>query len=235
MENNIAVFVDAENLTFWANNNGISTLMNNLQSQGQVAIRKAYGKWSTPQLCHIQSEFNLNGFELVQTFHPVMGKNSADIKMVVDVMELASNSNLQTIVLATGDSDFSPLFRKLREMGKNVIGVGPRSKLSECVQNSCTNYIFTETSFPTSKMLPLAPRENLSHEKAVAFATLHKILEAQDEPILLTKLKPLMLQEDRDFDHVKLGYMSFKAFLQASGDVRLSPMIAGPVYASLAS
>ena len=235
MENNIAIFVDAENLTSWANNNGIAALVNDLQSQGQVVVRRAYGKWSSPQLCHFQSEFNLNGFELVQTYHPVSGKNSADIKMVVDVMELISRSNLQKIVLATGDSDFSPLFCKLREMGKNIIGVGPRSRLSECVQNSCSRYIYTETSFPAGKMLALPPSEDLSHEKVNAFATLHKILEAQDEPILLTKLKPLMLREDRAFDHMKLGYGSFKDFLLASGEVHLSPMIAGPVYASLAS
>lgn len=235
MENKIAVFVDAENLTFWANNNGVTNLMNDLLSQGQVVVRRAYGKWASPQLYHLQSEFNLNGFELIQTYHPVMGKNSADIKMAVDVMEQVSSFNLQTIVLATGDSDFSPLFRKLREMGKNVIGVGPRSRLSECVQNSCSQYVYTETSFSSGKMLALVPSGDQSHERANAFATLHKILEAQDGPILLTKLKPLMLQEDRTFDHTKLGYGSFKDFLLASGDVQLSPIIAGPVYASLAS
>ena len=235
MENNIAVFVDAENLTFWANNNGVTALMNDLQSKGQVVIRKAYGKWSSPQLYHLQPEFNLNGFELVQTYHPVTGKNSADIKMVVDVMELASNPNMQTIVLATGDSDFSPLFRKLREMGKEVIGIGPHSKLSECVQNSCTHYTYTDDSFHISKMVPLIPNNALPIEKANAFATLHKILEAQDAPIPLTKLKPMMLKEIRTFDHVKLGYRTFKDFLLASRDVHLSPMIAGPVYASLAS
>ena len=235
MENNIAVFVDVENLTFWAKNNGVQNLMSELQSQGHVVIRKAYGKWTSPQLYHLQQEFNLNGFELIQTFHPVSGKNSADIKMTVDAMEQASNLNLQTFVLVSGDSDFSPLFRKLRELGKDVVGVGPHSKLSECVQNSCSRYIYTETSFPAGKMLALPPSEDLSHEKVNAFATLHKILEAQDEPILLTKLKPLMLREDRAFDHMKLGYGSFKDFLLASGEVHLSPMIAGPVYASLAS
>lgn len=235
MENNTAVFVDAENLTFWAYNNGVHDLMKSLQSQGPVVIRKAYGKWTSPQLSHLQQEFNINGFELIQTYHPITGKNSADIKMVVDAMEAATNPCLQTIVLATGDSDFSPLFRKLREMGKKVIGVGPLSKLSECVQSSCTHYIYTGSPSPVSKMVALFPGEVQSHERAHAFATLHKILEAQDEPILLTKLKPLMLKDDNEFDHAKLGYESFKDFLLASGEVHLSPMIAGPVYASLAS
>lgn len=235
MENNIAVFVDAENLTFWAKNNGVQKLMNDLQSQGHVVVRKAYGQWSSPQLNHLQQEFNINGFELIQTFHPVTGKNSADIKMTVDAMNLETNPNLQTFVLATGDSDFSPLFCKLRELGKNVIGVGPHSKLSECVQNSCSHYIYTESSISIGAVKILTPGVNPRSEKSDAFATLHRILESQDSPILLTKLKPMMLKENRAFDHVKLGYESFKDFLLASGDVQLSPMVAGPVYAKLAS
>lgn len=226
MENNIAVFVDVENLTFWAKNNGVQNLMSELQPQGHVVIRKAYGQWSSPQLNYLQQEFNLNGFELIQTFHPVSGKNSADIKMTVDAMEQASNLNLQTFVLVSGDSDFSPLFRKLRELGKDVIGVGPHSKLSECVENSCSQYFYTDDK------LYADGKEYLS-EKEYAFAMLHRILQEQDEPIPLTKLKPLMVRADKTFDLAKLGYKSFKDFILASGNVELSPVIAGPVYASM--
>lgn len=235
MEKNVAIFVDAENLTFWTMNGGVQTLMNDLQAQGQVAVRKAYGKWSTPQLAPLQNEFNLNGFDLIQTFHPVSGKNSTDIKMTVDAMDAAYNPNVQTIVLATGDSDFSPLFRKLREQGKEVIGVGPKSRLSECVQSSCSRYIFTESEISYGDEVETTPvcRKDLAAQKADAFAVLHKIMEQQNEPILLTTLKPLMIAEDKTFDNYKLGYKSFKDFLLASGEVKLSDIIAGPVYASL--
>lgn len=235
MENSVAVFVDAENLTFWTKNGGVKALMDDLQSQGQVVVRKAYGKWSSPQLAPLQNEFNINGFELIQTFHPVNGKNSTDIKMTVDAMEFATNPNLQTIVLATGDSDFSPLFRKLREQGKEVIGVGPKSRLSECVQNSCSRYIFTESDYNYSFGIdPIpAPSKILAPQKADAFAILHKIMVQQDSPVSLTKLKLLMLAEDRTFNHNKLGYKSFKDFLLASGEIKLSDIVAGPVYASL--
>ncbi|MCQ2049661.1 MAG: NYN domain-containing protein [Candidatus Saccharibacteria bacterium] len=235
MENNVAVFVDAENLTFWTRNGGVQALMDDLRSQGHVVVRKAYGKWSTPQLEPLQTEFNINGFELVQTYHPVSGKNSTDIKMTVDAMEFATNPNLQTIVLATGDSDFSPLFRKLRELGKEVIGVGPKSRLSECVQNSCSRYIYTESEYSFNNVIETVPTYNkkFASQKVDAFTTLHKIMERQDAPILLTTLKPLMLAEDRTFDHYKLGYKSFKDFLLASGEIKLSDIIAGPVYASL--
>lgn len=235
MEKNVAVFVDAENLTFWTRNGGVQTLMNELQAQGQVVVRKAYGKWSTVQLAPLQNEFNLNGFDLIQTFHPVNGKNSTDIKMTVDAMKAAYNPNVQTIVLATGDSDFSPLFRSLREQGKEVIGVGPKSRLSECVQSSCSRYIYTESEFSfdyeAETFLPY--NKGLATQKADAFATLHKIMEQQDAPVLLTTLKPLMVAEDKTFNHYKLGYKSFKDFLLASGEIKLSDIIAGPVYASL--
>lgn len=235
MENNVAVFIDAENLTFWTRNGGVKSLTDDLQSKGQVITRKAYGKWSTPQLAPLQNEFNLNGFDLIQTFHPVSGKNSTDIKMTVDAMEAAYNPNVQTIVLATGDSDFSPLFRKLREQGKEVIGVGPKSRLSECVQSSCSRYIYTESEFSFDyEAEALKPcGKGLATQKADAFATLHKIMEQQDAPVLLTTLKPLMVAEDKTFDNYKLGYKSFKDFLLASGEIELSDTIAGPVYASL--
>ena len=121
--NHIAIFIDAENLTNWIKHDGVQSLMDELLPLGQIVVRKAYGKWSSPQLIPMQSTLNENGFELVHTFHPVSGKNSTDIKMTVDTMEVALDSQVQWIVLATGDSDFSPLFRKLREQGKVVFFV----------------------------------------------------------------------------------------------------------------
>ena len=95
--NHIAIFIDAENLTNWVKNNGVQSLMDELLPLGQIVVRKAYGKWSTPQLIPLQSALNENGFELVHTFHPVSGKNSTDIKMTVDTMEVALDSQVQWI------------------------------------------------------------------------------------------------------------------------------------------
>ena len=182
MSNHIAIFIDAENLTSWVKNGGVESLMEELRSLGQVVVRKAYGKWSTTQLAPLQSVLNENGFELIHTFHPVSGKNSTDIKMTVDTMEVAIESQAQWIVLATGDSDFSPLFRKLREQGKDVIGVGPKSPLSECVKNSCSRYIYTDNVDDESA--DETERNNvLVSEKIDFIDILQSILQEEDGPV----------------------------------------------------
>ena len=120
----VAVFVDVENLTHWIKGDGAERLVSDLSSIGQLIVRRAYGKWTNQNLIPLQSTLNRLGFELVHNFHPVSGKNSSDIQLTVDAMEYALHLNdVNWFVLATGDSDFSPLFRRLREMGKEVIGV----------------------------------------------------------------------------------------------------------------
>ena len=215
MSNHIAIFIDAENLTSWVKNGGVESLMEELRSLGQVVVRKAYGKWSTTQLAPLQSVLNENGFELIHTFHPVSGKNSTDIKMTVDTMEVAIESQAQWIVLATGDSDFSPLFRKLREQGKDVIGVGPKSPLSECVKNSCSRYIYTDNVDDESA--DETERNNvLVSEKIDFIDILQSILQEEDGPVHLSALKSKMLERDNAFSEKRLGFRTFKDFVNAT-------------------
>lgn len=213
MSSQIAIFIDAENLTSWIKNGGVESLMEELLPLGQIVVRKAYGKWSTTQLAPLQSVLNDNGFELVHTFHPVSGKNSTDIKMTVDTMEVAIESRAQWIVLATGDSDFSPLFRKLREQGKDVIGVGPKSPLSECVKNSCSRYIYTDNAEEQSDE---TERNNmLVSEKIDFIEILRSVLQGEDGPIHLSALMPKMLERDNAFSVKRLGFKTFKEFVSS--------------------
>ncbi|WP_054758218.1 NYN domain-containing protein [Methylomonas koyamae] len=143
--NRIAVFVDAENVTNWIKHGGVRILMEELNQFGQIIIRRAYGVWSKPNLAMHQAAINRSGFELIHCYHPVTGKNTADIQMTLDIIECAWQlPNITCFVLVTGDSDFTPVFRRLREMDKDVIGVGQHSTLSECVKTSCTRFIYTD-------------------------------------------------------------------------------------------
>jgi hypothetical protein len=102
--NRIAVFVDAENVTSWIKHGGVEILINDLKLLGQIIIRRAYGVWSHPHLAMHQAAINQQGFELIHCYHPVPGKNSADIQMTVDVMECAwqlANINCFVLVTAT--------------------------------------------------------------------------------------------------------------------------------------
>lgn len=215
MPNHIAIFIDAENLTKWIQNNGVQSLMDDLLPLGQIVVRKAYGKWSSPNLSPLQTVLNENGFELVHTFHPVSGKNSTDIKMTVDTMEVSLDSNVQCFVLATGDSDFSPLFRKLREQGKDVIGVGPKSPLSECVKNSCSRYIYTdeipETEEEKEASMQLQVSERIDYMEAM-----EQILQQEDGRVHLSSLKERLLRFNNAFSEKRLGFKTFKDFVLSS-------------------
>ncbi|MNF77065.1 NYN domain protein [compost metagenome] len=212
----IALFIDVENLTHWLKNNGPDLLITELSAIGQLIVRRAYGNWGNPCVQGFQSELNRLGFELIHNFHPVSKKNSSDIQLTIDVIDYAHNlPGIQWFVLATGDSDFSPLFRKLREMGKEVIGVGPKSPLSESVKTSCSKYIYTNTEQATSK-------KELRSNTDDAMDLAEKILRAADQTLPLSTLKNGMLSVDSAFNERDLGYRSFIDFLKATDSIEVA-------------
>jgi uncharacterized LabA/DUF88 family protein len=212
----IAIFVDVENLTKWIKDDGPEKLLDEICSLGQPVVRRAYGNWNSPSVTNLQAYLNRLGFELVHNFHPVSGKNSSDIQMTVDVIEYAMDLNdLSWFVLATGDSDFSPLFRRLREMGKGVIGVGPRSTLSETVKTSCSRYIYTESVTQQGVMAVQSAYED-------AADNVERVLSSFGNQIHLSMLKTKLLNLDSAFDEKQLGYSSFSAFVESIEGVSLS-------------
>lgn len=216
-ESRVAVFVDTENLTQWIKQGGLEGLLEDLSSMGTVVVRKAYARWTNNALTVHQATLNRHGFELIHTFHPVSGKNSADIQITVDVMEYAWRDDLACIALATGDSDFSPLFRRLREMGKQVVGIGPRSALSESVKSSCSRFFYTQTEKASTS------QDEASRASAFDDAAdlLEKALKTFDGPANCSALKNLMLNLDSAFDEKALGFKSFTAFIKAVDGIEL--------------
>jgi len=213
MENDrIAIFIDAENLSNWLKTGGAEVLLEELSTIGQTVVRRAYGIWTN--LTPFQAGLNRLGFELIHSFHPVKGKNSTDIQMTVDVMEYIWRvENINWFVLATGDSDFSPLFRRLREMGKDVIGVGPRSALSESVKSSCTRFIYTNTIVPAKDSASKNDKIQTAFDDAADLV--ERVLNTFESPIRCSLLKSRMRNLDSAFDEKILGFSSFTSFLQS--------------------
>lgn len=213
---NIGIFLDVENLTKWIKDDGPEQLLNEINTIGYPVVRRAYGNWTSNGITSFQAYLNRLGFELIHTYHPVSGKNSADIQMTVDVIEYAWNlKGMSWFVLATGDSDFSPLFRRLREMGKGVIGVGPRSTLSETVKTSCSRFIYTES---VTKKGDIAVQS--AYEDAVDIA--EKVISSFDSAIHLSTLKAKILNIDSAFDEKQLGFASFSAFIESIDNISVS-------------
>ena len=213
----IAVFIDAENVLGWIQKSGIELLLERLTPIGPPIVRRAYGKWDHPSLAKAQPVLNRLGFELIHTYHPVSGKNSSDIQMIVDVMDYASKvTNLLWFVLATGDSDFSPLFRHLREAGKQVIGVGPKSALSESVKSSCNRYLHTEhmTEDPEEITVTRVALDD-------AYDLLETTLRGMGGWGNLADLKNRMLVADPAFNEEDLDFPQFMAFVTSDPGVKV--------------
>lgn len=213
----IAIFVDVENLTHWVKHSGPDDLLHELKAKGTTIVRKAYGNWSQPSISSLQVSLDRLGFDLVHSFHPISGKNSADIQLTIDVIECAINRpDIDCFILATGDSDFSSLFRKLRSMGKELIGIGPKSPLSKSVASSCSRYIFTDTKVRSNRLT------SSGYNKASALA--RNTLRSLNGYAGCAELKKRMLQVDPTFDEKKHGFTTFRKFLERISAIKLTPV-----------
>ena len=249
MPDRVALFLDVENLSGWLKAGGGETLLTEANHLGQVVVRRAYGNFSQAAVSARQPELNALGFELMHVYHPVKGKNSADIQIVVDVMDsLIQMPDLKWFVLATGDSDFSPLFRRLRELGKSIVGVGPRSALSESVNSSCARYIYIQPEIqpepepqvvkPLLEIVPALPQSNSPQTNPAqadsqpnsdpspndklrkkALTALKQVLAKSSDSITLPTLKLDIQALDPGFDIKKLGHSKFLKFLQSAPDI----------------
>jgi len=212
----VALFIDVENLTHWIKHGGPEMLISELAATGQMIVRRAYGNWGNSSIQNFQADLNRLGFELIHNFHPISKKNSSDIQLTIDVIEYALRlQDVQWFVLATGDSDFSPLFRRLREMGKDVVGVGPKSPLSESVKTSCSRYIYTN----------LEKADNSKDIRSAiddAMDITESILQSTEGPQPLSTIKGKILNIDSAFNEKTLGFQSFTEFLRSNETILLT-------------
>jgi uncharacterized protein (TIGR00288 family) len=145
----IALFLDFENLALGARDRGerldMSVIMEALSERGRVVVRRAYADWNL----FSEHRAGLVGERIEMIEVPqrtgMVRKNAADIKLAVDALELAFQREfITTFVIGSGDSDFTPLVLKLRELNKKVIGVGVEGSTSELLPGACDEFLFYE-------------------------------------------------------------------------------------------
>ena len=144
---NLALFCDFENIALGVRDAryarfDIEAVLERLLVKGNIVVKKAYCDWERYK--DFKIDMHEASFELIEIPHRRQsGKNSADIRMVVDALDLCyTKEHLDTFVIISGDSDFSPLVSKLRENAKLVIGVGVKNSTSDLLMNSCDEFIF---------------------------------------------------------------------------------------------
>jgi uncharacterized protein (TIGR00288 family) len=145
--NNMAVFCDFENVALGVRDArysrfDIDKVLERLLLKGSIVVKKAYCDWERYK--EFKAPMHEASFELIEIPHVRMsGKNSADIRMVVDALDLCyTKAHVDTFVIVSGDSDFSPLVSKLRENNKIVIGVGVKSSTSDLLIANCDEFIY---------------------------------------------------------------------------------------------
>lgn len=149
----LAVFCDFENVALGVRDAKIPKfdmrlVLERLLLKGSIVVKKAYCDWERYK--EFKAAMHDAAFELIEIPHTRQsGKNSADIRMVVDALDLCyTKEHIDSFVIISGDSDFSPLVSKLRENAKTVIGVGVRNSTSDLLMNNCDEFIFYDDLVP---------------------------------------------------------------------------------------
>lgn len=222
MNNQIAVFIDFENVALWAEHEFIdfelTPLLEQLQSRGPVVIKRAYGDWS--RFTNYRDELMNNAIDLIQIYSVRAGKNRADIRMAMDALEVVmTREHIHTFVIVSGDSDFGPLITKLREYGRYTLGIGPRNITHPLLVKSCDEFVYLETLL--GEVAEAGEPSPTDHEAARNLML--KALQAHSQrgelPVPAAKLKHTMLLIDPAFNETQLGYAQFKDWLEVNRDL----------------
>jgi uncharacterized protein (TIGR00288 family) len=220
-ERSLAIFVDFENLALGFQNRrerfDIHRVLERLVEKGKIVAKKAYADWSRFQ--PYTAPLHEAAIELIEIpRRGQSGKNSADIRLCVDAMDLAyAKGHIDTFVVVSGDSDFSPLVSKLKELGKHVIGLGMQESTSDLLRDNCDEFIYYEDLGQQSP-LPQGISPQLPDTKRKAFGLLLESLLAlrreNKEVLWSSMVKDTMKRKKPSFNESYHGYRTFSELLE---------------------
>jgi len=239
---NMALFCDFENVALGVRDAKyapfeIKKVLERLLLKGSIVVKKAYCDWDRYK--EFKATMHEAAFELIEIPHVRQsGKNSADIRMVVDALDLCyTKAHVDSFVIISGDSDFSPLVSKLRENNKYVIGIGVKDSTSDLLSANCDEFIFyddlvreqeakkkqTARKAPVKAAAGTAKRaetkgEEDKRQEALDFLveTVEAIISERgsDEKIWGSMVKPTMQRRKPGFTESYYGYRSFKELVE---------------------
>lgn len=220
-ERKIALFCDLENVALGVRDSeskkfDINLVLERLVEKGKIIVKRAYADWE--RYSEFKIPFHEAAIELIDIpQRRYTGKNSADIKMVVDAMDLSySKEHLDTFVLLSGDSDFSPLVSKLKENNKYVIGIGVKNSSSNLLIDNCDEFIFYEDVWRDQQKGPALT--GLTKKKAEVFQMLTEsilALQRENKDVLWgSMIKQTMKRKKPSFNEGYYGYSTFSELLQ---------------------
>src|SRR5436853_6878029 len=220
-ERKIALFIDFENIAIGVTDAKykkfeVALLLERVLEKGKIVVKRAYSDWD--KFTDYKRELHEAAIELIEIPGRVYsGKNSADIRMAVDAMDMCwSKEHIDLFVIASGDSDFSPLVSKLKENDKYVIGVGVKNSSSDLLIDNCDEFIFYEDLV---RGIQKAPQVGIQDKKkAEVFKLLIdsiKALMRENKEILWgSMVKQTMQRKKPTFNEEYYGYNTFSDLLE---------------------
>lgn len=228
---NLAVFCDFENLALGVREAkyapfDMEKVLERLLAKGTIVVKKAYCDWDRYK--EFKAAMHGASFELIEIPHVRQsGKNSADIRMVVDALDLCyTKEHVDTFVIVSGDSDFSPLVSKLRENAKTVIGVGVKNSSSDLLISNCDEFIYYDDLVRQDEQKRRAAKKrkeaspDAGEKKQEAFDMVLGTLEAliaergADEKIWGSMVKQALKRRNPGFNESYYGYKAFSDLLE---------------------
>jgi uncharacterized protein (TIGR00288 family) len=220
-DRSLAIFIDFENLALGFQGRRdrfeIARVLERLVEKGKIVAKKAYADWS--RFGPYTAPMHEAAIELIEIpRRSQTGKNSADIRLCVDAMDLAySKEHIDTFVVVSGDSDFSPLVSKLKELGKHVIGLGMQESTSDLLRDNCDEFIYYE-DLGRAPAIQTSLNPQLPEAKLKAFALLMESLLAlrreNKEVLWSSMIKDTMKRKKPSFNESYHGYRSFSELLE---------------------
>ena len=220
----IAVFVDFENLAIGvrqmkAGQFKIQLIIKRLLEKGRIVFKRAYCDWTNYQ--DSMREFHAQGVEMIDIPQSkISGKNSADIRMVVDALDLCySKDHIDVFALISGDSDFSPLVSKLKENNKRVIGCGIKASTSDLLIGNCDEFLYYDDLIRTaSKSTAKKKKKNGTEDKQQeAFDRVVEVVQSVEQdydPLWGSTLKQAIRRVYPGFNESYYGFESFSKLLE---------------------
>jgi uncharacterized LabA/DUF88 family protein len=221
-EPRLALFIDFENIAIGVRDAhyrkfDINLVLERLLDKGKLLVKKAYADWS--RYSDYKRSFHEAAIELIEVPQKsVGGKNSADIRLVVDAMDMSfQKEHINCFVVASGDSDFSPLVSKLKENNKYVIGLGVKNSTSDLLIENCDEFIFYE-DLVRGQQRPLPQIANVSEKVQECFSLLvDSVLALQRENKELlwgSMVKETMKRKRPSFNETYYGFRTFSHLLE---------------------
>ncbi len=195
----MVVLIDADNTQL----SKLEAVLNEASTYGRIIVKKAYGNWKKPNLSKWEDTIKRLAIKAEQQFDYVSGKNTSDIAICIDAMDLLHTGMYDAVILVSSDSDFTPLAVRLRESGMYVIGVGEKKTL-ESFRNACDNFIYLEYLTPVQEKRKVE-RENIQIKEKSVLEEDETESPNIDEIHLLLKIAYDRYQDDDEFVNVSVA------------------------------